>query len=107
MILELKNKRAIVCGSTQGIGKAVAVELASLGANITLVARNEQSLKQVKSELPVSGSQMHSYLCADFNDPVTLKQLVEQFIQRSGPVNILVNNTGGPPPGPITAAALS
>ncbi len=104
MNLELKNKRAIVCGSTQGIGKAVAMELALLGANVTLVARNEQSLKKVKSELPNNGSQLHAYLCADFSDTKRLKELVEQFIQRSGPVNILVNNTGGPPAGPIVSA---
>jgi 3-oxoacyl-[acyl-carrier protein] reductase len=104
MNLDLKNKRAIVCGSTQGIGKAVAVELALMGANVTLIARNEQSLKQVKAELPTKGAQLHSYLCADFSEPEKLKELVEQFIQRVGPVNILVNNTGGPPAGPIVNA---
>jgi 3-oxoacyl-[acyl-carrier protein] reductase len=104
MNLDLKNKRAIVCGSTQGIGKAAAMELASLGANITLVARNEQALKTVKSELPDNGSQLHSYLCADFSEVVKLKELVDQFIQRNGPVHILVNNTGGPPAGPVQKA---
>lgn len=104
MNLDLKNKKAIVCGSTQGIGKAVAMELASMGANVTLVARNEQSLKQTKSELPNNGSQLHSYLCADFSEPHKLKELVEQFVQRSGPVNILINNTGGPAAGPIASA---
>jgi 3-oxoacyl-[acyl-carrier protein] reductase len=104
MNLDLKNKRALVCGSTQGIGKAVAMELALMGANVTLLARNEQSLKQTKSELPNTGSQLHSYLCVDFNDAAALKELVDQFIQRSGPVNILVNNTGGPPAGPIVNA---
>src|SRR4051812_8570113 len=104
MNLDLKNKRAIVCGSTQGIGKAAAIELAALGANVTLIARNEQSLRQVKAELADNGSQLHSYLCVDFNDPAKLKDLVEQFIQRTGPVNILVNNTGGPPAGPVATA---
>ncbi|MES2681186.1 MAG: SDR family oxidoreductase [Bacteroidota bacterium] len=104
MNLDLKNKRALVCGSTQGIGKAVAIELALLGANVTLVARNEQSLKTAKNELHNNGSQLHSYLCVDFNDAAALKELVEQFIQRSGPVNILVNNTGGPPAGAIATA---
>src|SRR4051812_22147472 len=99
MNLDLKNKRAIVCGSTQGIGKAVATELALAGANVTLVARSEESLKQTKSGLSNNGSQLHSYLCADFGEPAKLKELVEQFIQRVGPVNILVNNTGGPPAG--------
>lgn len=104
MNLDLKNKRALVCGSTQGIGKAVAMELAALGANVTLVARNEQSLKQVKTELPNNGSQLHSYVCVDFSNTDTLKELLDNFIQRIGPVNILVNNTGGPPSGPITLA---
>ena len=104
MNLDLKNKRAIVCGSTQGIGKAVAIELAALGANVTLIARNEQALKQTKSELSDNGSQLHSYICADFSEPQKLKELVEQFIQRSGFVNILINNTGGPPAGPIASA---
>lgn len=104
MNLDLKNKRAIVCGSTQGIGKAVALELANMGANVTLIARNEQALKSAKAELSNNGSQLHSYICADFSEPQKLKELVEQFIQRSGFVNILVNNTGGPPSGPITNA---
>lgn len=104
MNLDLKNKRALVCGSTQGIGKATAMELAALGANVTLVARNEQALKQVKSELPATEAQLHAYLVADFSDPTGLKTLVDQFIQRSGPVHILVNNTGGPPAGPIVQA---
>ena len=104
MNLDLKNKRAIVCGSTQGIGKAVAMELALLGANVTLIARNEQALKQTQSELSNNGSQLHSYIFADFSEPQKLKELVEQFIQRSGFVNILVNNTGGPPAGPIVNA---
>lgn len=104
MNLDLKNKRALVCGSTQGIGKAAAMELASMGANVTLVARNEQRLKQAKSELPDNGTQLHSYLCVDFGEQQKLKELAEQFIQRSGPVHILVNNTGGPPAGPARTA---
>lgn len=104
MNLDLKGKTALVCGSTQGIGKAVAIELANLGANVVLIARNEQSLKQVKSELTVNGNQLHSYLVADFSDTKNLKELVQAFINRNGPVNILVNNTGGPPSGPITLA---
>jgi 3-oxoacyl-[acyl-carrier protein] reductase len=104
MNLDLKNKRAMVCGSTQGIGKAVAMQLATMGAHVTLVARNEQSLKQTKSELPNNGSQLHSYICADFSDTTNLKELLGNFVQRIGPVNILVNNTGGPPSGPITMA---
>lgn len=104
MNLDLKNKRALVCGSTQGIGKAVAMELAAMGANVTLLARNEQSLKQVKAELPNNGNQLHSYVCVDFSDVAKLRDLTTQFIQRNGTVHILVNNTGGPPAGPANTA---
>jgi 3-oxoacyl-[acyl-carrier protein] reductase len=54
MELTLTQKTALVCGSTQGIGKAVALELANMGANIVLLARNEENLRETMSELPLS-----------------------------------------------------
>lgn len=104
MNLDLKNKKALVCGSTQGIGKAVAAELALLGASVTLVARNEESLRKVKTELSADKGQQHSYLVADFSDPESMRKNVNQYIQRHGSIHILVNNTGGPPSGPIVSA---
>ena len=73
MNLDLTGKRAIVCGSTQGIGKASAIELALLGASITLVARNEEKLKAVLTELQTSNDQKHDYIVADFSFPDDLK----------------------------------
>ena len=64
MNLDLTGKRAVVCGSTQGIGKASAVELAGLGASVTLVARNEEKLKTVINELPRKPHQQHGFLGA-------------------------------------------
>ncbi|HWY12535.1 MAG TPA: SDR family oxidoreductase [Bacteroidia bacterium] len=104
MNLDLKNKKAIVCGSTQGIGKAIAIELANMGASVTLVARNEESLKKVKAELNTGTGQVHSYMCVDFTHPEKLKSLLEAFMSRNTPVHILINNTGGPPGGPINSA---
>ncbi len=104
MNLDLKNKRALVCGSTQGIGKAVALELATMGANVTLLARNEEALKKTKAELSTDKGQQHSYLVADFSKPDEVKEMVTNFVQRHGAVNILINNTGGPPSGPIATA---
>jgi 3-oxoacyl-[acyl-carrier protein] reductase len=104
MDLNLKNKTAIVCGSTQGIGKAAAIELSSMGANIILIARNEESLKQTINELDCSNGQKHSYLCADFSKPDILREKINAFIKTYGTVHILVNNTGGPPGGLITNA---
>lgn len=104
MNLDLKNKQAIVCGSTQGIGKAVALELANLGASVTLIARNEEALKKVKQELSTSHGQLHSYLCVDFSKPDELKSIIDAYLQRQPTVHILVNNTGGPPAGPAHTA---
>jgi 3-oxoacyl-[acyl-carrier protein] reductase len=103
MDLHLKNKNALVCGSTQGIGKATAKLLAKEGANVTLIARNEEKLKVVLSELSNNKEQCHSYLVADFSNPSELKEVLEasklQF-------HILVNNTGGPAGGPIFNAKI-
>lgn len=101
MNLSLSQKTALVCGSTQGIGKASAIELALLGANVVLLARNEESLKNTLKELDTSKGQKHAYLCIDFQFPNKLKEIVEKFIPENGPIHILVNNTGGPPAGLI------
>src|SRR5688500_13444812 len=98
MDLDLKGKRAIVCGSTRGIGKAVAVELAILGASVTAVARNEAALQSILKELSHDQGQRHEYLVADFNDPPKLKSIVTTYTANTV-VHILVNNTGGPPAG--------
>ena len=102
MELNLKNKNALVCGSTQGIGKATAILLAEEGANITLIARNEEKLKAVLAELP-NKNQKHKYLIADFSKPEEVKQVLETA---SPQFHILVNNTGGPAGGPIFNAKI-
>ena len=102
MNLDLTNKHALVCGSTQGIGKAAAIELASLGATITLLARNEPRLKTVLAELP--GTAKHDYIVADFSDPKQLQEKIENYLRKEKVIHILVNNTGGPAAGPITEA---
>jgi 3-oxoacyl-[acyl-carrier protein] reductase len=98
MNLDLRGKRAVVCGSTQGIGKASAIELALLGAEITLVARNEVSLKSTLQELSATAGQKHDYLVADFNHPDQLKEKINQHVKNKE-FHILINNTGGPPGG--------
>ena len=101
MNLDLKNKNAIVCGSTQGIGQASAIELAKLGANITLIARNERKLLKVLNELDKSQEQVHSFVCADFMNTEKLKEKVSLL---KGTYHILINNTVGPAGGSITDA---
>ncbi|MAY23349.1 MAG: short-chain dehydrogenase [Flavobacteriaceae bacterium] len=103
MDLNLKNKNALVCGSTAGIGKATALELASLGANVTLLARNEGKLQETVATLSTHEGQEHDYIIADFNNPEALKStLIEATFNKN--YHILINNTGGPAGGPIFSA---
>ena len=76
MDISLKGKQAVVCGSTQGIGRAIAVELAELGASVVLVARNEERLKKTLSALPTGD---HQYIVADFSNPADLKNKIDAF----------------------------
>ncbi len=103
MNLSLEGKYAIICGSTQGIGLAIAEELALLGANCTLVARNEDVLKNAVLSLDIALRQQHDYLVADFSKPDELKKVIELYVAKH-PVHILINNTGGPAAGPIIDA---
>ncbi len=103
MELGLENKRALVCGSTQGIGKATAIALAEEGVTITLLARDEQRLKDVIKEIPGKG---HDYLVADFFEPAKLEQTISDYLRSGKGFHILVNNTGGPRSGPIVNATL-
>jgi len=102
----LINKSALVCGSTQGIGMATALKLAKMGANIVLVARNEEKLKDVLEKLDKSLGQKHTYLVADFSKPNELKEIIANYINTGNKINILINNTGGPKGGPIIDATI-
>lgn len=104
MNLNLNNKNALVCGSTAGIGKATAIALASEGANVTLVARNENKLKAILATLPQPGK--HSYLVADFSNPYDLLSQVTKFMNTNHGFHIVINNTGGPKSGPVLTASL-
>jgi 3-oxoacyl-[acyl-carrier protein] reductase len=103
MNLSLEGKNAVVCGSTQGIGYAVAEELALLGANCTLIARNEAALKEAVHNLDIALRQQHNYIVADFNNTDEVKKAIEEQVAKHA-VHILINNTGGPSPGPIVNA---
>lgn len=103
MNLSLEGKYAVICGSTQGIGYAIAEELALLGANCTLVARNEDALKKAVHSLDSTLRQQHDYLVADFSTPEELRKVINAHVAKK-PVHILINNSGGPAAGPIIEA---
>ncbi|WP_251358251.1 SDR family oxidoreductase [Kangiella sp. TOML190] len=104
MQLSLKGKRALVCGSSQGMGKSIAVQLAAQGANVVLLARNRASLDEVRAELDTSQNQSHDILLADFAYPEQVKASVSDYLESGKTIQILINNTGGPAPGPAHTA---
>jgi 3-oxoacyl-[acyl-carrier protein] reductase len=104
MNMSLNNRCAVVCGSTQGIGLAAARELSSLGATVTLIARNEDALKEALKQLVPVSNGSHSYIVAEFSNPDQLKNALSNWVIKGGKANILVNNTGGPSGGPIVDA---
>ncbi len=104
MIIDLKGKNALVCGSTQGIGKAAALQLAESGAAVTLFARDETKLKKVVDELSKNSGAKHDYLLADFQDPDIVKEKISERTELGKVYHIIINNTGGPPPGTAAEA---
>ncbi len=104
MDLNLKGKNALVGGSSKGIGKAIAYELASLGANVVLMSRSANEMAKVIHELPrITGEQNHEFLVVDFSDSHDLIAKVKALVSTRN-IHILVNNTGGPAGGPILEA---
>lgn len=105
MNLDLSGKHALVCGASEGIGRATAIELARLGASVTLLARRAEVLRDIVATLPRAHGQSHGHLIADVADTEALRGGVDALAARA-PVHILVNNTGGPPGGPAHAASI-
>jgi 3-oxoacyl-[acyl-carrier protein] reductase len=96
MNLNLTNKNALVCGSTQGLGLASAIEISLLGASITLMARDEEKLKIALTKLDASKGQKHDYIVADFSKHQHVHEAIHAFLATGKTIHILVNNTGGP-----------
>jgi len=106
MNLNLQNKRALVCGASRGIGAATARALSELGASVSLLARDRAALEHSLQDLDGSAGQQHALLVADMSRPVELGSLLRQHIEQVGPPLVLVNNSGGPTPGPAHEAQL-
>ena len=106
MDLSLQGKRALVCGSSAGIGKASAQELALLGAEVYLVARSADKLQAAVAALPAEHGQQHAYITADFDRTESIEAALQPLLDQGLQFHILVNNTGGPPAGPAHKAGL-
>jgi 3-oxoacyl-[acyl-carrier protein] reductase len=98
MNIDLTGKKALIGGSSGGIGKAIAMQLAESGASVTLMSRSEDKLKAVVADLPSNQGQVHQYLVVDFSDFEDFKSKITSYFQKNS-IHILVNNTQGPPAG--------
>lgn len=103
MNLSLIHKRALILGASQGIGKAVAFELAGLGAEVTLIARNRERLIDAVAGLLKSAGQAHSWIELDLGDHEAVRDKLLE-LTAAAPFQILINNSGGPPPGQVIDA---
>jgi len=101
--MRLDGRHALVCGASAGIGRAAACALAELGAHVTALARSEDALLEVVAEIEAGGGS-GDVLVADLDDRESLCDAIAALLAGSGPVHILVNNSGGPPSGPLLDA---
>lgn len=100
---DLKGKNALVCGGSKGIGKSIAIEMAKMGAEVTIAARSADLLSECIRQLDDRHGQQHDFLQIDMQDHATLTSRVKNLAMVK-PIHILVNNSGGPPGGPIINA---
>jgi 3-oxoacyl-[acyl-carrier protein] reductase len=104
MNLDLTGRNALVCGASRGIGQATAVALSNLGANLTLVARDPERLAQTLGNLSTRDGQAHHSISADVHDSESWASALADLLDNRGVFHILVNNSGGPPAGPLHLA---
>lgn len=94
------GRTALVAASSKGLGRAVAEELAAEGARVILCARGAEALEATRAALADSGAEVTA-VAADLTDPRQVERVIEVGVQAFGPIDILITNTGGPPPGPF------
>ncbi len=100
----LDGLHALVCGASAGIGRSAAMAMAAAGAELTVLARSKAKLQALLPSLHEAGSPRARILVADLDDRPALDLTVRRLVEAQGPVQVLVNNTGGPPPSPLLDA---
>lgn len=98
MNISLRHKRALIGGSSAGIGKAIALQLAESGASVTLMSHSEEKLQKIVAKLPTDQGQEHDYLVVDFSDFNGYQKKISCYFD-DHTIDILVNNTQGPAAG--------
>ncbi|MEP7197006.1 MAG: SDR family oxidoreductase [Saprospiraceae bacterium] len=103
MEIDLVGKKALVCGASRGIGKAVAIALAESGATVTLLARNAELLESTVKALPQKFSQKHNFFTVDMSNLQNVQNFVDNELKLNN-IHILINNAGGPAAGKLYEA---
>jgi len=101
---DLSGLHALVCGASAGIGRSIAAVLASRNCQVSALARSANRLQSLVAELEAGGRSDVRGVVADLDDRDALEATVREHLVVGGPVHILVNNTGGPPSGPLLDA---
>lgn len=104
MTIDLKGKNVLVCGSSKGIGKAIALKFAKAGANVTSAARNEALMKKMSLTIKSNNFQ---WLAVDFQNYSNAIDIIKEHKKNNGEYDIIINNAGGPPPGKLIDADIS
>lgn len=99
------NKKAIVCGATQGIGKAITLELLSKGYTVLALSRSEPDFKTSNTGLDSDQQKRFRHLSVDFKATSTLQGIIQHQCAEHGPFSVLINNSGGPAPGTVLTAS--
>ncbi len=100
----MEKLKALVCGASQGIGEATAKHLAAAGVQVFALARSQEKLERLVRELPGGSQAGHRAVVQDLGDLVGLKNQITKLMAEVGPIQILVNNSGGPKAGPLLEA---
>ena len=105
MDLALRDKVALVAGSSRGLGRAIAEELAAEGAALTLCARGESELEKAREQISARFGTRITAVACDIAKPGEVERLTAAALRDHGRVDILVTNAGGPPAGPFESHA--
>jgi 3-oxoacyl-[acyl-carrier protein] reductase len=97
MDLKLSNKIAIVLAASKGLGKAIATTLAEEGATVIISSRSQEQLDVTAEEIKKETRRSVTAIAADVSNPAAIESLIKQVVDKFGAIDILINNTGGPP----------
>lgn len=106
MDLGIQGRKALVCAATQGLGKAIAVELAKEGVELFLCARSGDALKATAEELTSLTNRPVNYLACDLSEQADRDRLIQQVNETFPQLDIIVHNVGGPPPTMVEGTTL-